>query len=77
MALSKSDLKAKILTELTAAGFNPPGNGSSVDNTSWIDKFAGAIANAVVDEIVQNSELVPISTDSGTAGAGIIQGKVK
>lgn len=77
MALSKSQLKGRIISELQSAGFAPAGNGSSVDPTPWIDKFAEAVANAVVDEIVANSELVPISTDSGSAGSGIISGKVK
>lgn len=29
------------------------------------------------NEVVANSELVPVTTDTGTAGAGIITGKVK
>ena len=32
---------------------------------------------AIIDDIVANSELVPITTDTGSAGAGIITGKVK
>lgn len=36
-----------------------------------------ALCQGIIDEIVANSELVPVTTDSGTAGAGIITGKVK
>lgn len=75
MALSKSDLKAKILSELSGQGFDVSANGR--DAGGWIVKFAQAVANAVIDEIVQNAELVPVSTDSGTAGSGIVEGKVK
>lgn len=77
MALSKSALKGRILSELQSKGFDPTGNTGSVEPSPWIDRLAEAVANAVVDEIVANSELVPVSTDSGTAGSGIITGKVK
>jgi hypothetical protein len=36
-----------------------------------------AMSQGIIEEIVANSELVPVSTDSGAAGAGIITGKVK
>lgn len=36
-----------------------------------------AISQGIIEEIVANSELVPLTTDSGTAGAGIITGRVK
>lgn len=75
MALSKSDLKTKILSELSGQGFDVSANGR--DAGGWIVKFAQAVANAVIDEIVQNAELVPVSTDSGAAGSGIVEGKVK
>lgn len=71
MALSKSQLKTRIVTELQAQGFD------TNNQYSWAQKMAQAIANAVVDEIAANSELVPVTTDTGTAGAGIITGKVK
>jgi len=75
MALSKGSLKSKILAELTAQGFDVAANGRDVGG--WLPKFAQAVANAVIDEIVQNSELVPVDTDHGTAGSGIVTGKVK
>ena len=54
MALDKASLKNRIINELQAQGFNI--NGKGRDNINWIDKFAQAIANAVVDEIQQNAE---------------------
>ncbi|OMH40216.1 hypothetical protein [Desulfurobacterium indicum] len=54
MALDKTSLKNRILFELQAQGF---GVGTTdKDGIDWIDKFATAIANAVVDEIQQNAE---------------------
>lgn len=75
MALSKGSLKGKILSELSGQGFDVSSNGRQADD--WIQKFAQAVANAVVDEITENAELVPVSTDHGTAGSGIVEGKVK
>jgi len=54
MALDKTSLKNRIINELQAQGFNI--NGKGRDNINWIDKFAQAIANAVIDEIQQNAE---------------------
>lgn len=71
MALSKSGLKGRIESELVAQGFVITGS------HAMASKLATAVANAIVDEIIANSELVPITTDQGTAGAGIITGKVK
>ena len=36
-----------------------------------------AMCTGIITEIVDNSELVPVTKDSGTAGAGIITGTVK
>jgi hypothetical protein len=71
MALSKSGLKGRIESQLVLQGFTISGD------YAYASKMATAIANAVIDEIVANSELVPITTDQGTAGAGIITGSVK
>lgn len=54
MALDKASLKNRIINELQAQGFNT--NSKGRDNINWIDKFAQAIANAVIDEIQQNAE---------------------
>jgi hypothetical protein len=36
-----------------------------------------AMCQGIIEEIVANSELVPTSQDSGSAGAGIITGTVR
>lgn len=45
-------------------------------NKDIFDAFLLALSTGIINEIQANSELVPISTDSGSAGAGIITGKV-
>lgn len=54
MALSKEQLKWRIVAEMEALG------ASATGEHSWVERFAEAIANAVVDEIQSNAE-VPIS----------------
>lgn len=49
MALSKPQLKQRIITEMQAQGANPSGA------HSWVDRMAEAIANAVVDEVQRNA----------------------
>lgn len=49
MALSKSSLKAKIITEMNAQGMVTDGHFAKAGN------LAEAIANAVVDEITANA----------------------
>lgn len=50
MALSKSSLKDRIITELQGQGFTTTGNHAKAD------ELATAIANAVVDEIQINAK---------------------
>jgi hypothetical protein len=50
MALSKAQLKARIVSEMEAAGATAQGE------HSWVDRLAEAIANAVVDEITSNAQ---------------------
>lgn len=57
MALSKDQLKDRIVSEMVAMGANASGE------HSWVQKYAEAIANAVVDEIQQNAQ-VPVSGGS-------------
>jgi len=45
-------------------------------NKDIFDAFLLALSTGIINEIQANSVLVPISTDSGSAGAGIITGKV-
>lgn len=70
MAMSQEGLEMKMVAELEAKDFN-------LVNSGWMQDFLHAISKAIIDEIVANSELVPVTTDSGIAGSGIITGKVK
>lgn len=60
MALSKSSLKSKIVSELNAQGFVTEGE------YAMAQKMAEAIANAVVDEIQANA----IATVQSGSSAG-------
>ncbi|EPW3766573.1 hypothetical protein LZT09_02350 [Vibrio fluvialis] len=61
MALSKASLKERLITELQAQGFVTEGE------HAMAQKMAEAIANAVVDEILQNAfVLVTAGSSSGT-----------
>ncbi|MFQ5647485.1 MAG: hypothetical protein ACE5GM_11195 [bacterium] len=66
MALSKSSLKSRIITELAAQGFVTSGE------HAWTEKFATAIANAIVDEIQQNAEVA--TSVVGTCPTGAVTG---
>ncbi|MCZ0930296.1 hypothetical protein L0636_07645 [Halomonas janggokensis] len=61
MALSKSQLKARIVSEMQAQGATASGK------HSWVNRMAEAIANAVVDEVQANAD-VPVTggSSSGT-----------
>ena len=68
MAMSASSMADKILAVSAGA------NGSNAGNERSI---LLAFCQGIIDEIVANSELVPITQDSGSAGAGIITGSVR
>lgn len=65
MALSKEQLRSRIVSEMRAQGAEPAGE------YSWVNRMATAIANAVVDEIQSNAE-VPI-TGGSSAGTYEVQ----
>ena len=52
MAITKASLKTKLEAELTAQGFQLTGE------FAMASKMAEAIANAVIDEITQNAQVV-------------------
>lgn len=60
MALSKSALKGRIVSEMQSQGATANGE------HSWLNRMAEAIANAVVDEVQSNAE-VPV-TGGSSAG---------
>ena len=57
MALSKSALKGRIVSEMEAMG------ATSTGEHSWVERMAEALANAVVDEIQSNAQ-VPVTSGS-------------
>lgn len=60
MALSKAQLKSRIVQEMERQGATATGE------HSWLNRMAEAIANAVVDEVQSNAE-VPV-TGGSSAG---------
>lgn len=74
MAMSASGMAAKI--KAARAGL-PASDGSAAQAAAQGDAMLLALCQGIINEIVANSELVPVSTDSGVAGSGIQAGKVK
>lgn len=62
MALDKLSLKNRILTELQNQGFGV--TATDPNGNAWLDKFATALANAIIDEITINARA------QGTDSAG-------
>lgn len=74
MAISAAGMKTRYeskIASLTAQTSNPG------EAAAAADAILRSLFEAIVEEIQANSELVPITKDSGTAGAGIITGKVQ
>ncbi|MFI8749086.1 hypothetical protein ACIGG6_03620 [Vreelandella lionensis] len=65
MALSKAQLKNRIISEMQSQGATATGE------HSWVNRMAEAIANAVVDEVQANAE-VPV-TGGSSAGQYKVQ----
>ncbi|MBE0404587.1 hypothetical protein [Halomonas citrativorans] len=65
MALSKTQLKNRIISEMQSQGATATGE------HSWVNRMAEAIANAVVDEVQANAE-VPV-TGGSSAGQYKVQ----
>lgn len=63
--------KAAIAAVPAVQGSDPAAIGT------YRDAIGIADCQAIIDEITANSELVPITQDSGTAGSGIITGSIK
>lgn len=72
MSMTASGMFAKIKAA-RAAAVQTSDEGAA---KAYSDAMLLAFCQGIVAEIVANAELVPVSTDSGPAGAGIITGKV-
>lgn len=66
-----------MLDKIKAAAPAPTQTSDPAAAAQHADAVLLALCQGIIDEIVANSELVPASTDSGSAGAGIIAGSVK
>jgi len=75
MAMNGATLAAERKAAMDAVA--SPQSNNSADATAYRQALLVADSNAIVAHIVANSELVPVTTDTGSAGAGIITGKVK
>lgn len=75
MALTASSMASKIQAHVDAIGEQQTEDAAGI--AAYRTNLYTAMCQGIIDEIVANSELVPVSKDSGTAGAGIITGKVK
>lgn len=74
MAMTPAGMVSKIKA---ARASLPASDGSAEQAAAQADAMLLALCTGILNEITANSELVPISKDSGTAGSGIITGKVK
>lgn len=72
MALNKDELRDLMIVELNNRGFGVSIIGD--DNTNWLYPFLDAISTAIVNHIIEKSEL--IATERDIDGA-IVSGKVK
>jgi hypothetical protein len=73
--MTASSMANKIKSAVDAIGGQQTSDAAGMD--AYRMSLYTAMSQGIIDEIVANSELVPVSTDSGTAGRGIITGKVK
>lgn len=75
MAMSAASMSAKVKAAIAAV---PPVQSSDPAAVqAYRDAILQAMCQGIIEEVVANSELVPVTTDTGAAGAGIITGKVK
>jgi copper(I)-binding protein len=75
MAMTAAGMMAKVKAAIAAVPAVQSGDPAAV--ATYRDAVLTAMCAGIIDEVVANSELVPVTTDTGPAGAGIITGKVK
>lgn len=68
---------AGMVAAIKAAQAIPASLGSAADAQAQRDAMLLAICTGIINHIAAAAELVPVTTDQGAAGAGIIIGKVK
>jgi hypothetical protein len=75
MAMTAAGMRDKVKAAIAAVP--PVQSADPAAVATYRDAILLAMCQGIIDEVVANSELVPVTTDSGAAGAGIITGKVK
>jgi hypothetical protein len=75
MALDANSMAGRIKTHVDAIAAHQDSDPAGM--AAYRQSLYVAMCQGIIEEIVANSELVPVTTDSGPAGAGIITGKVK
>ena len=75
MAMSAAGMQAKVKAAMAAVGAVQTSDVGAAQ--AYRDAILLAMCQGIIAEVLENSELVPVTTDSGPAGAGIITGKVK
>lgn len=75
MAMTAASMWEKMKARMAAVGAVQ--SSDPADALAQRDAMGLAMCQGIIDEVVANSELVPVTQDSGSAGAGIITGKVK
>lgn len=73
MAMTAAGMVEKIKA---ARASLPASDGSAAQAVTQADAMLLALCTGIINEIKGNAELVPVSTDSGSAGSGIVTGKV-
>ena len=66
-----------MVAAIKAAQAIPASSGSAADAQAQRDAMLLAMCTGIINHIAAAAELVPVTTDQGAAGSGIITGKVK
>lgn len=75
MAMTAAGMAQKVIAAMDAVAAVQTSD--PADITAHRLAVMTAMCQGIIEEVVANSELVPLTTDSGEAGAGIVTGKVK
>ncbi len=75
MAMTAASMAAQVIAAMDAVAAVQTTDPAAI--AAYRLAVMTAMCQGIIQEVVANSELVPVTTDTGPAGAGIITGKVK
>lgn len=75
MAMTATGMRDKVKAAMAAVAAVQSSNPAAV--SAYRDAVLLAMCQGIIDEVVANSELVPVTTDTGSQGLGIRTGTVK